>query len=77
MAARLKELRLAAGFSQERLAQLTEVTLRTVQNWEYGKRSFDFQAAIKLSQALGVSLNELAGIESAEAPAARKKGKGK
>jgi transcriptional regulator with XRE-family HTH domain len=63
MGARLKELRQAAGLSQVKLAAKTGFALRTVQNWEYGKRTFDFESAIKLADALGVSLEVLAGRE--------------
>jgi transcriptional regulator with XRE-family HTH domain len=80
MGARLKELREQAGLSQVKLAQAAGVSPRAVQNWEYGKRTFDFEAAIKLSQALGCTLNELAGIEPASRPSGSageaKKGKG-
>jgi transcriptional regulator with XRE-family HTH domain len=63
MGARLKQLREAAGLSQVKLAALTGVTPRTVQNWEYGKRTFDFADAARLADALGISLDELAGRE--------------
>jgi transcriptional regulator with XRE-family HTH domain len=68
-------LREAAGLSQVRLAELAGVTPRTVQNWEYGKRTFDFESAVQLAQALGISLDELAGIGQAKAAPTKKKGK--
>jgi transcriptional regulator with XRE-family HTH domain len=63
MGERLKRLREAAGLSQVKLAKAAGVSPRALQNWEYGKRTFDFEAAVKLSQALGCTLDELAGIE--------------
>jgi transcriptional regulator with XRE-family HTH domain len=70
MGARLKQLREAAGLSQVRLAELAGVTPRTLQNWEYGKGTFDFDSAAKLADALGVTLDELAG----RGPPAKRKG---
>jgi transcriptional regulator with XRE-family HTH domain len=70
MGARLKELRKAAGLSQEKLARAVEVSLRGYQLWEYGKRSFDFEMGLKLADALGVTLDELAGRGE---PAAKKR----
>jgi transcriptional regulator with XRE-family HTH domain len=70
MGTRLKQLREAAGLSQVRLAELAEVTPRTLQNWEYGVRTFNFEDAAKLADALGVTLDELAG----RGPPAKKKG---
>jgi transcriptional regulator with XRE-family HTH domain len=75
MGARLKMLREAAGLSQVRLAELAGVTPRTVQNWEYGKRTFDFESAVQLARALGITLDELAGVGQAEAAPKKKKGK--
>jgi transcriptional regulator with XRE-family HTH domain len=73
MGTRLKRLREAAGLSQVKLAAAAGVSPRALQNWEYGKRTFDFEAAVKIAGALGVSLDQLAGL--AEAPAPKKKGK--
>jgi transcriptional regulator with XRE-family HTH domain len=78
MGTRLKMFREAAGLSQVRLAELAEVSPRTIQNWEYGKRSFDFETAVQLAKALGVSLDELAAVTQAETePATAKKRKKK
>ena len=65
MGARLKQLREAAGLSQVKLAAAVGVSPRSIQNYEYGKMKFDFEAGIKIAQALGVSLDELAGIGQA------------
>jgi transcriptional regulator with XRE-family HTH domain len=63
MGTRLRQLREAADLSQAKLATAVGVTPRTVQNWEYGKRTFDFESAWKLADALGITLDELAGRE--------------
>ena len=67
----MKRLRETAGLSQAKLAALTGVSPRTLQNWEYGMRTFDFASAARLADALGVSLDELAG----RAPPTKRKGK--
>jgi transcriptional regulator with XRE-family HTH domain len=61
MGARLRELRRAADLSQARLATAAGVSQRSVQNWEYGKRTFDIESAIRLADALGVTLDYLVG----------------
>ena len=68
MGTRLKSLREAAGLSQVKLAAAAGVSPRALQNWEYGTRTFDFEAAVKLSQALGCSLDVLAGLAEPEPP---------
>ena len=73
MGSRLKVLREAAGLTQENLARAIGVTPTGYQKWEYGKRSFSFETAIKLAAALGVDLNVLAGIESTAKPKRRAK----
>lgn len=61
MASRLKRLREAAGLTQADLAREADVSLRAVQHWEYGKRTFSFETALILADALGCTLYELAG----------------
>jgi transcriptional regulator with XRE-family HTH domain len=70
MGARLKHLREAAELSQAKLAAAAGVSPRTVQNWEYGKRTFDIESAVRLADVLGITLDELVGRE----PPKRKKG---
>ena len=75
MGARLKQLREAAGLSQVKLAAAVGVSPRSIQNYEYGKMKFDFEAGIKIAEALGVSLDELAGVGQSEAAPKQRKGK--
>jgi transcriptional regulator with XRE-family HTH domain len=72
MSARLKQLREAAGMTQAALAKAAGVPLRTYQTWEQGVRTPLFDAAAKVAEALGVSLDDLAGIKPS-----RRKPKGK
>jgi transcriptional regulator with XRE-family HTH domain len=62
MGQRLQRLRQAAGMSQPALAQAAKVPLGTLRNWEQGRRIPALDAAARLAQAMGVSLDELAGI---------------
>src|SRR5262245_1479862 len=77
----LQRLRLDRGLSQSRLAALAGVPFRSLQNYEQGHRATPLEAAAKLAQALGVSLDVLAGIApppaEGEQPRKPKKGKGK
>jgi transcriptional regulator with XRE-family HTH domain len=74
MGERLQRLRHRAGLSQSELAKAAGVPLGTLRGWEYGRRKPLLDAAAKLADALGVSLDELAGRTW---PPAEKKGKGK
>jgi transcriptional regulator with XRE-family HTH domain len=71
MGERLRRLREAAGLSQAKLAAAAGVHWRTIQNYEYARRTMPFDVAERIADALGVDLNELAGRTP---PAARKKG---
>jgi transcriptional regulator with XRE-family HTH domain len=61
MGERLQALRKAAGMSQSDLARAIGVSVKTYQPWDQGKRTFTFETAVKLADALGVTLDELAG----------------
>jgi transcriptional regulator with XRE-family HTH domain len=63
MGTRLAELRRAAGLSQERLARLADVGTDAVRKWERGKRTPSLKMAVKLAATLGISLDDLAGVE--------------
>jgi transcriptional regulator with XRE-family HTH domain len=61
MGHRLARLRRERGLSQEGLAAAAGVPVGTLRGWEYGRRTPLLDAAVKLADALGVSLDELAG----------------
>jgi transcriptional regulator with XRE-family HTH domain len=90
MATRLRELRQRCGLTQTELADRAGVPMRTLQNWEYARRTMLLEAAVRLAAALGVSVGVLAGTEpmptpalqggaepSEEKPAPKKKGEGR
>ena len=70
MGERLQQLRQDRGLTQTRLAELAGVPFRSLQNWEYGRRTLLFDAAIKLADALGITLDELAGRTPPATPGA-------
>jgi transcriptional regulator with XRE-family HTH domain len=61
MAARLQKLRKAAGLSQSQLAKAARVPVTTLQGWERARRMPRLEAAMKLADALNVTLDELVG----------------
>lgn len=59
----LRKQRKARGLDQTDIARAAGVDVRTVQRWERGERGFDFPVtAGKVARALGLTLDELAGI---------------
>jgi transcriptional regulator with XRE-family HTH domain len=68
-AKRLRELRTERGMSQEALAAAAGASKATIQNWEAQRRSPSLRDACKVADALGVSLDDLAGRPAATAPA--------
>jgi len=61
MGERLQRLRLEKGFSQSQLAKAAGVPTGTLRNWEQGRRTMLVDAAVKVADALGCTLDELAG----------------
>jgi transcriptional regulator with XRE-family HTH domain len=72
MGARFKRLREASGMSQSQLAKASGVPLRSYQQWEQGRRTPLLDAAVKIADALDVSMDELVGRDR---PARKPKGK--
>lgn len=67
----IKNLRTAAGLSQEELAQKLHVVRQTVSKWEKGLSVPDADMLIALAQALDTSPAALLGPESAGEAAAQ------
>jgi transcriptional regulator with XRE-family HTH domain len=68
MGVRLKALRQARGLSQAQLAKLSGIPKGTLLQWEYGLRTPLLDAALKLADALEITLDELAGREPPRKP---------
>lgn len=64
----LKELRQRRGLRQEDVARMVDVERPTVANWERGTKQPGLETLVRLSQLLGVSLDELVGVGRATAP---------
>lgn len=60
---RLKQLRKEKGLSQQELADILCVVRQTISKWEKGLSLPDAEMLVKLAEALGVSVNELLGID--------------
>lgn len=58
--ARLRELRERRGWSQGELGLKIGVTWQTISRWELGKNQPKFEEFVKLANAFGVTLDELA-----------------
>ena len=61
--ARLKELRLQHGFSQQEIAELLGVKRNTYSDWENGKCKPNYEKLEKIADFFGVSLDWLFGRE--------------
>jgi transcriptional regulator with XRE-family HTH domain len=73
MGQRLLELRRAAGLTQEQLARASDVGVDAVRKWERGKRTPMLDMAVRLAEALGVTVGQLAGSEPMPAPKKRRR----
>ena len=58
---RLREMRMKRGLTQQKMADLLNVALRTYQNYEGGTRSPSFDVLLKISDILCVSTDYLLG----------------
>jgi transcriptional regulator with XRE-family HTH domain len=70
LAQRLQRLRHRAGITQRQLADGAGVSIAAVRNWEQDRRILGFEVAVRVTQVLGCTLDELAGLagESATLP---------
>ena len=55
----IKQRRIAAGISQEELAERIFISRQTLSNWETGKTYPDINSLLRLSEVFHVSLDEL------------------
>ena len=56
---KLRTFRLKKGLSQEKFSELVNVSLKTVQRWETGKRQPNVEAIKRLAEVLGVPEQDL------------------
>lgn len=60
---RLRELQRAEKLTQQELADIAEVSKRTIQNWEKGENNIKPEKAKKLADYFGVSIPYLLGYD--------------
>ncbi len=56
---KLKNARIASGFTQEQVAEQIKVSRQTISNWETGKSLPDIVSVVSLSDLYQISLDEL------------------
>lgn len=61
MKTNMKAIRTLRGFSQEELAGMLGVKLGTYRAWEQGRNEMGLDDAVAIANALGCTLDELAG----------------
>lgn len=59
----IKKLRKNKGLSQNKLSEITKISIASIQRYESGKRQPNIQTVNKFAQALNVSLDDLVGNE--------------
>ena len=59
---RLREARIARGFTQQAAADAFGISLRGYCRWEKGEREPNFAALIAISKTLGISVDHLLGL---------------
>lgn len=65
---RLKQLRREKGFSQVKMQLLTGIDQSDYSKLETGKRHYTFDQCRRIAQALGTSMDYLAGLTDEKAP---------
>ncbi|MBE5795827.1 MAG: helix-turn-helix domain-containing protein [Clostridiales bacterium] len=68
LADRIKELRLKAGMSQQRLGSLMGVSAVAVGKWERGQTQPDIATLTRLADLFGTTMDELCGRDVRETP---------
>lgn len=63
---RLKELRKNSGKTQKEVFEKTGIPIRSIQNWESGKRQINPESAKQLADYFGVTVGNLLGYEDFE-----------
>lgn len=56
---RVRELRTAAGMTQQALAEQLGVTIPTVSKWELGQRTPELEKVFRLSLIFGVPIDQI------------------
>lgn len=70
---RLRDLRREKGISQVKMQLLTGIDQSDYSKLETGKRSYTFEQCRRIAQALGTSMDYLAGLTGEKKPYPREK----
>lgn len=65
---RLKDLRKKRGYTQTKMQMLTGIDQSDYSKIENGKRFYSFEQCKRIAQALGTSMDYLAGLTDVEEP---------
>ncbi len=68
MGKRIAKFRQEKGISQEKLAEMLDISRQAVTKWESGKSNPDTENLLRLAEIFGCSLDELCGFEKEEKP---------
>lgn len=60
----LQDARRAKHLTQQQVADLLGITLRSYQRYEYGERNISLEVAVRLSEILDISIYDLVGRNS-------------
>lgn len=60
---RLRSARMLRGYTQQKMADLIGVALRTFQCYEQGKREPNYETLVNIAKVLNVSTDYLLGID--------------
>ncbi len=65
---RLRDLRKEKGYSQTKMQMLTGIDQSDYSKLETGKRLYTFSQCVRIAQALGTSMDYLAGLTDEKKP---------
>ena len=75
MGQQLQKLRRAKGLSQPQFAEAAGVSVGALRNWEQGRRLPYIDAAYRVAQALGITVDQLIGDAFGQVEKKKRKGK--
>lgn len=71
----LSRTRREKGFTQESLAEMAELHVTSLRNWEQGHRVPQMSALVKLARALAIPLEQLAEMAEAQSESNKRNSK--
>lgn len=71
--AKLQEIRVKAGVSQQAMAEYLGITRQAYSHYEVGRRKPDYETLLKLAEYFGISVLDILGNEKAPAASGERK----